>query len=628
MMLLLLACFAFAVQVFAADRNEWQRTDMEDSSSEAILRLGQTGSGPILAGYDGTVAAGTLVYRVMLNGTICTLDKIHGIYAEHLFNLHVLANDPPAAPTDELFLYSKLSGGVPSLYSMDDEGTSAKFAAGGISDIVEDTTPQLGGDLDMYGHEIEGVSETEMGHLSTVSSNVQTQIDGKVSKSVLSAKGSLVGASAASTPANVPVGSDYQMLMALASDAEGVVWKLKHKLDGTTAPTVNEDSGDGYEVGSVWIDTTNDKAYVCLDASVGAAMWTETSGGEANTASNTGSLGTGLFKQKVSSDLEFYKIYSANDRLTAALSGTDYFALTLNEGNIVHQNLSGAGTNTHAQVDTHIADAAKHREINDVGTGTTELWSASKINTELAGKGGLLTVQEEDGGPSDAAVTVIKVPNNSLDIPSAGTVNINPWDITERFHIYEEFVSTVLPARWNSTGSGTGSSVTTLDLVNGVIRLTSGTTAGGERLVYLGSASIHNFAPANNIVMEARVRTGAMTDNVRLQVGFTTSLSYTASEAKATFYAANGINSGFWIGYSSTSAGNQSFTSAIDPTAWHTLRIEVSSSAVNFYIDGSLLGTAETYVPNNNLLFILWARQFNNVSNYLDADVVYIEQDR
>ena len=46
-----------------------------------------------------------------------------------------------------------------------------------------------------------------------------------------------------------------------------------HKVNGTLAPTVNEDSGDGYAVGSHWLDTTNDILYVCLDATVGAAVW-------------------------------------------------------------------------------------------------------------------------------------------------------------------------------------------------------------------------------------------------------------------------------------------------------------------------------------------------------------------
>lgn len=46
-----------------------------------------------------------------------------------------------------------------------------------------------------------------------------------------------------------------------------------HKVNGTTAPTVNDDSLDGYAVGSWWLDTTNDVAYVCLDATATAAVW-------------------------------------------------------------------------------------------------------------------------------------------------------------------------------------------------------------------------------------------------------------------------------------------------------------------------------------------------------------------
>lgn len=46
-----------------------------------------------------------------------------------------------------------------------------------------------------------------------------------------------------------------------------------HKLNGTTAPTVNDDTGSNYAVGSLWVDTTNDLVYVCVDNSSGAAVW-------------------------------------------------------------------------------------------------------------------------------------------------------------------------------------------------------------------------------------------------------------------------------------------------------------------------------------------------------------------
>jgi len=49
---------------------------------------------------------------------------------------------------------------------------------------------------------------------------------------------------------------------------------LLHNFAGTTTPTVNEDSADGYSVGSRWVDITNDIRYTCLDNTAGAAIWT------------------------------------------------------------------------------------------------------------------------------------------------------------------------------------------------------------------------------------------------------------------------------------------------------------------------------------------------------------------
>jgi len=41
----------------------------------------------------------------------------------------------------------------------------------------------------------------------------------------------------------------------------------------TTNPTVNDDSADGYGVGSFWLNQTSGGVYVCFSASVGAAVW-------------------------------------------------------------------------------------------------------------------------------------------------------------------------------------------------------------------------------------------------------------------------------------------------------------------------------------------------------------------
>lgn len=48
---------------------------------------------------------------------------------------------------------------------------------------------------------------------------------------------------------------------------------VRHKYDGTTAPTTTDDSASGFGVGSTWIDITNDKLYRCVDSTASAAVW-------------------------------------------------------------------------------------------------------------------------------------------------------------------------------------------------------------------------------------------------------------------------------------------------------------------------------------------------------------------
>lgn len=54
---------------------------------------------------------------------------------------------------------------------------------------------------------------------------------------------------------------------------------VKCEFGGTAPPGTGDDETAGYAVGSRWLDTTNGAEYVCLDASAGAAVWIETTGG-------------------------------------------------------------------------------------------------------------------------------------------------------------------------------------------------------------------------------------------------------------------------------------------------------------------------------------------------------------
>ena len=59
--------------------------------------------------------------------------------------------------------------------------------------------------------------------------------------------------------------------------AEKVNDTLPYNLDATTAPTANDDINAGWKRGSLWIDTTSQKAYRCVDNTSGAAVWVDTS---------------------------------------------------------------------------------------------------------------------------------------------------------------------------------------------------------------------------------------------------------------------------------------------------------------------------------------------------------------
>jgi hypothetical protein len=56
--------------------------------------------------------------------------------------------------------------------------------------------------------------------------------------------------------------------------------RMKWIDDASGPPTVDDDAATiGVTVGSPWIDGVNHRVYLCEDASAGAAVWTELTGG-------------------------------------------------------------------------------------------------------------------------------------------------------------------------------------------------------------------------------------------------------------------------------------------------------------------------------------------------------------
>jgi hypothetical protein len=95
-----------------------------------------------------------------------------------------------------------------------------------------------------------------------------------------------------------------------------------------------------------------------------------------------------------------------------ALSGN--LTLTVKTSDLLHGDLQNSGTNSHATIDSHIADNTKHRQINDLGNSTTELWSSSQVISQLSLKQNSLGYTAENVANKGAAGGYAPLDSNSF----------------------------------------------------------------------------------------------------------------------------------------------------------------------------------------------------------------------
>lgn len=141
-------------------------------------------------------------------------------------------------------------------------------SSAGMTALVQDTAPQLGGNLDMNGHNIQTVTPTEMARISGVTSAIQTQLDGKSATghthagvyepvdATLLRQANLAGSGSATTPAR----SDHTHTGVYAPSTHAT----SHQNGGadevaTATPGANAipKAGGGGTLGAGWIPTLN-----------------------------------------------------------------------------------------------------------------------------------------------------------------------------------------------------------------------------------------------------------------------------------------------------------------------------------------------------------------------------------
>lgn len=236
------------------------------------------------------------------------------------------------------------------------------------------------------------------------------------------------------TEAQAALLAAIQALTGLVKMTSGSASAILIKLDGTAAPGVNDDSGDGYGIGSIWVDTTNDNAYIATDVTVGAANWEQINGagaGASDVDDLTTTTGTSsqMLRVAAAGGLEYRTVAQvladlrdsgalANPDLGVTVQGYDadlaaIAALSPTNDDII-QRKAGAWTNrTMAQLKTDLASDIEYIIIacSDettalaVGTGKATFRmpfamtvTGVRASVTTAPTGSTLTVDINDGG--------------------------------------------------------------------------------------------------------------------------------------------------------------------------------------------------------------------------------------
>jgi hypothetical protein len=247
-----------------------------------------------------------------------------------------------------------------------------------------------------------------------------------IASTIVDAKGDIIAATAADTVARLAVGTNGSTLRAASGQSAGLEWQ-KNNLAASAAPAVGDDDGDGYSVGSIWIDTTGDAAYICVDASTGAAVWLPFDSASGESWEGAWSAGTYTTGQIVEhNDV----IYQANTSTSDEPPGTDWDVLYTAPG-------GGGITGTLVAI-THGTASASHEPFGSgfnaakaIDTDASTSWATNAANTnggwwqETWGGGGTsfsaVYVRARQGGSSadnNPAATMLLSDSSTFSIPA------------------------------------------------------------------------------------------------------------------------------------------------------------------------------------------------------------------
>ena len=297
-----------------------------------------------------------------------------------------------------------------------------------------------------------------------------------------------------------------------------------NNLTATANPTITNDTGSGYAVGSVWINISTDECFVCTDATAGAAIWQKTVFEYANSikplVTNTVDLGT--------SSLKYKDLYIDG---TAYIDDLNIINQTTFAGLVVAGSLTASGTVTINTADINggaIDGTAIGATTPSTVVGTT-ITASTGFTGNLTGN-----VTYSSGTPTSTFYNVTV--NGTLNAPNSNiTGNITATTGTSTFN--------------NLTITGTlDMDANTASTITGLSAPTSSTDAATKAYVDTSISNLIDSAPGAldtlNELAAALNDDATFYDKVVLKTGstMTGTLDMGAQKITTTYTPVNGVD--------------------------------------------------------------------------------------
>ena len=221
-----------------------------------------------------------------------------------------------------------------------------------------------------------------------------------------------------------------------------------------------------------------------------------------------------------------------------------------------------------------------------------------------------------NGGVGGSGIVIIKYINDGSITATGGTISSTFTGVANQ-RVVENFSGSALDTdRWNVTTTGNG----TATMEDDGLKITSDSGATGGTMInfnnirqYSQTGSVCIFVGKRTSASDAQM-VGGFTSNTALNADVIEMKDYTGNTYKQLSYAKNGV----W-------GTNVNTTVAID-TAWHSHKIELTSSSGTLSIDGLTEATNSTsYLPDSIVQPFFYSGETAGVASAKSAHIRYME---